>query len=112
MTVTKPELPRYRLIEPAFLQPARSSGPSKFEAGAELSFEGVPTFGMAPINQPAVAAKVASIRVHGLGRLRNPAAGDRSVLTTLTASIGGHRDTVDAMVDQIESWLTKQEASQ
>ena len=106
----KPVLPRYRLLEAAFLQPARSAGPSKFEVGAIVDYEGIPAHSMAPLNPAAVAAKVASIRAHGLGRLRNPSAGDRSVLVTLTESIGGHRDTVDAMVDQIQTWLKKQDA--
>jgi hypothetical protein len=103
----KPVLPRWRLIEPAFLTPARSASPSKFEIGAEVDFEGVPTFGMVPLNPAAIAAKAAAIRAHGLARLRNPSAGDRGVLITLTKSIGGSIGTVDEMASQIEQWLAK-----
>lgn len=108
----KPVIPRYRLLEAAYLQPACSAGPSKFDAGAEIAFEGPPTFGMVPLNAPAVAAKAASIRAHGISRLRQPSAGDRSVLTTLTRSIGGSVGTVDEMVDQIQRWLSKNPTSQ
>jgi hypothetical protein len=108
----KPVLPRYRLLEAAYLQPARSAGASRFEAGAAVDFEGVPTFGMIPLNAPAFAAKAASIRVHGLSRLRNPSPGDRSVLQTLAKSLGVPLGTVDETVTGIEQWLAQQESAE
>jgi hypothetical protein len=103
----KPALPRYRLLEAGFLQPARSVGPSRFEAGATVAFEGVPGTTMIPLNDPARMAVAASIRARGVGRLRHPPAGDRSFLTNLTKSIGGSIGTVHEMASQIEQWLAK-----
>ena len=80
----KPELPRYRLTEAAFLQPARSTG-------------------MIPINEAARAAKAAAIRARGV---RRPSAGDRTALISLTRSLGGPMGNLDEMAAFIERWLS------
>lgn len=107
----KAVLPRFRLLDPAYLRPARHSAASKFEAGAEVDLEldAVPSASMIPMNAPARAMTAALIRSRGLARLRNPAAGDRRMLVALNASIGGHPGTVEAMAAHLETFLATQD---
>jgi hypothetical protein len=102
------DYPRYRLIEPAYLQPRQHAGASKFQAGAEFEFEGVPAFAMMPLNSAASAAKAAAIRARAAKMpLRQPPAGDRTMLLTLVKSIGGTVGTVDQMAAQVDQWLSQ-----
>jgi hypothetical protein len=100
------DYPRYRLIAPAYLQPRQHAGASRFQAGAEFEFEGVPAFAMMPLNATASAAKAAAIRARSLRFLRQPPAGDRTMLITLVKSIGGTAGAVAEMATQVETWLS------
>lgn len=56
------DLPRYRAVEPCFLQPVGYAVPIRVEIGQEIEFMGVPGLALMPLNAAARAAKASSIR--------------------------------------------------
>lgn len=51
------ETPRYRAVQPCFLQPVGYASPIRVEAGQEFEFEGEPGLAMLPLNAAARAAR-------------------------------------------------------
>src|SRR4051812_20701793 len=62
------EHPKYRAVEPCFLQPVGYAFPIRVEIGQDVEFEGVPGMALQPLNAAARAAKAASIRAAVIDR--------------------------------------------
>jgi hypothetical protein len=90
---------RYRLLESAFIQSAKSVGPAQYKAGAEVQFDGLPSLGMVPLDREAAAAKAESIRDRLKRRLNNTA---ETALLARSLGATGMENTAEF----IERWLS------
>ncbi|MCV0387407.1 MAG: hypothetical protein K5821_13440 [Nitrobacter sp.] len=96
------ELPRYRLTSATFLKPVRVASGSLRRAGEVVTFDGVPSLGMSPLNGAAKAAYAQMLRYE----VRRPARpGSHLRVFEIARAIGVPAGPIDETRKAIREWM-------